>query len=318
MLEAARNSLSNFANDPRTHEWVAQHLPDEYVEYLITENKYWELERRAPGKYTVLLNTLNALSNFNPLTRFYIGPASSQGISPAALPSYKWGRWNDDIADGHLPLPSGYSSYEELVQAQKEIITSGGEDVVKGFTIEFLLKRVIAKLERVQKRDDNVGEDLSVFLDAMQTEYLRRVERKVSTSQELSDLYANSFGRPHNIMLIALGSSARESQIRELSQILGRRYNCEGGSLHEDLPRGICYIPSEVLSSSGFSLDELMQNPSFSDTNPTIQEWVSGEIRDCSGLYDTLSEKIEDLDWRAREYVGRLTKDMIPRFNNLP
>ena len=318
MLEAARNSLSNFANDPKVQEWVVRRLPDEYVEYLIIENRFWDLERRAPGKYTDLLNTLYALSNFNPLTRFYIGPASGHGPFPATLPSYIWGRRNDDIADGHEPLPAGYSDYAELVGAQKVIIETGGENVTKDLTIEFLLKRVITKLERTQKSSDNIREGLSIFLDAMQTEYSRRMDRTISTQQELSDLYANSFGKPHNIMLIAFDSSARESQIPELSQIQGRMFNSETESLHEDLPRGICYIPSEVLSTSGLSLEELMQNPSLTETNPAMQKWVKEEVRDCSELYTTLSEKVESLDWKARLYVKGLTKKMKSVLINHP
>jgi len=188
MLEAARNSLSNFANDPKVQEWVVRRLPNEYVEYLLLENRYWVLEQRAPGKYTDLHTTLHILSNFNPLTRAYIGPVSGHGSFPAALPSYTLGRWNDDVADGHERLPTGYSSYVDLVQAQKEIIKTRGRNVIKGLTIEFLLKRVVAKLERVQKQSDNIRDDLTVFLDAMQTEYLRRVNKTVSTQQELSNL----------------------------------------------------------------------------------------------------------------------------------
>ncbi len=321
MLEAARNTLQSFANDPlKVHEQIARLLPDEYVEYCITSSRFWDLERRAPDKYTKLLNTLNILTNvptnFNPLIIMHIGPVSGQGLTPAALPAYTWGRWNDDIADGHETLPPGYATYEDFVQAEKKINVSGGKNVRKSFTIEFLQKRVIAKLQRFQRSGDNIREDMSVFLDAMQTEYLRRVNRTVSTSQELSQLYADSFGRPHNIMLIAFGSSARAADIPELPQIQGRMFNSERGSLEEDLPRGICYIPSEVLSVSGLSLDELMQNPYLTGVNPDIQEWRREEISDCSKLYGTLLQKSGTLDWKARLYIKGLTKKIEEEFNS--
>jgi hypothetical protein len=285
---------------------------------MITDKSLWNLVNQNPEKYALQLNTLFLLSHFNPLTVLLPGTAFGHGLAPAALPSYIWGRWNDDIADDHEKLPSGYASYEDLLEGQKKIIADGERNVIKDFNIEYLLKRVVLRLERAQRPGDNIRQDLTDFLDAMQTEYFRRVNKKVSTFQELSDLYAKSFGKPHNIMLIAFGSSNRESQITELSQIQGRMFNSEEQSLLEDLPKGICYIPSEVLSVSGLGIDELIQDPSLVETNPSIQQWQKEEIHDCAKLYSNLVSKIEALDWKTKLYIKGLTKNMEAVLTNPP
>lgn len=319
MLEAARTTLQNLTKDSKVKDWFIRGLPEEDVEYMIINKRCWELEKRAPGKYTTTLNVFLNLSNLNLLTRIYadVVPASGMGLYPAALPIYTWGRWHDDMADGHANLPNGYSDYLDVVEDQKLIIENGGRNVQKGFNIDFLLKRAMTKLAWVQKPGDNIKQDLTIFLDSQLLEYQRRVNKTVSTREELAQLYSNSFGKPHNIMLIAFGSSSRESEVPELAQIQGKMYNSRQRSLEEDLATGICYIPSEVLTVSGLKMDDLVLDPWATRENYVIQDWVEVEKQKSALLYRSLRERTKDLDWKARYYVKALTMELEGVFKSI-
>jgi len=319
MVESTRTPISKLMENSSGFipDRLIQDLPDSFVEYLIIDQRRRALLERAPGKYDTLLDTLHILSNFNLLTKIKPAPGVGNGFKPAVEPAYHLGRWHNDAADNKTPLPFPYQDYPELVRHQKELLEPSDNIVVaKGLTIDFLLSRAITKLEKIQKPNDNVRQDLSLFLDSMLTEYYRRTNKEASSFEELSEIYNISFGRPHNVMLIAIGSSARAQQISLLPQIQGGMYNSELKSLYEDLKLGICYIPKGVLLASDLTLEKLVLNPGLVEMNEVIKEWRLGEIYRCSKMFSTLLANTRRLDWKARFYVKSLTRNMEPIFNN--
>jgi len=205
----------------RYADWTFDHLPNDYVEYCIIAGINTNVGIKSHAydrsfkKYVAIGETLYFISYFNPLARpfHFIGPV---GIFPAAAPAYWWGRATDDMADGDYPLPDGINSFKQYIEVSKGNIKDGCKQVRKGFTIDFLLKQALQKLERVQTNRDNVREDLSLFLDAMLVEHSRRVNYAVLSQEELEQLYDQSFGHAHNIMLIALRSKTRAHDIPEI------------------------------------------------------------------------------------------------------
>ncbi len=142
MPETVRAPVSKLTEDfsGRIPERLIQELPDNYVEYLIIDQRKRALLERAPGKYDELLDTLHILSNFNPISKLNLTPTVGVGLCPAAEPAYHWGRWNNDVADNKTPLPLPFRDYPELVAHQKEMLNSSidTEDVPKALTIDFL------------------------------------------------------------------------------------------------------------------------------------------------------------------------------------
>ena len=283
-------------------------------EHIFIMNQKATLSHQFPKKYNRRFASLNLLSNFNPLALLY--PQNfdmfGSGLYPALEVSYHWGRAFDNIIDGDAEVPVQGMSVTDWMKRQKELAVTGAETVPKAPTIEYMLKRTLIRLNRMGS-EVNIQDEMVKFIDAMEVEYDRRVNKKVLTRQELKDLNRDSFGSPHTITLVAVRSRAQGHDVWELGQIQGRIQALR--DIHPELKKGICNIPAEVLDESNLTLSSLAANPQLFDTNTTLQEWKQQELLECAALMDQL--KAKPLDKSAQLYVSYFFSEINKHMANL-
>lgn len=289
-----------------------QRYPDRVFISMIIGNIKSHLYSRSFKKYFLTGEAVSFLSDYtipqNLISRLFIdSPGSGVALYPSAAPSYMLGRAIDDMSDGDLdPKVFGYDNFPAYANTAKEQIKSNSVGVTKGFTLDFLLKYTLEKLEKKQKSTDNVRQDWVLFLDAMMIEYERRINPKALTKKELKTVYDDSFSHTHNIMLISLHSNTRFKDIEEIAQLQGRIFAlCD---LKSELSKSICNIPKEVLEEAHLDPSALMENPNLIDNNEVITRWAKEELDLGKKLFDNLKQKIPKLDFTAKAYFYFLMK----------
>lgn len=269
--------------------------PEKVVISKMVVNLRTHLYNRAKEKYFPIVETV----------RFLTGT----GCYPSAASAYMLGRAVDDMADGDLdPKSFGYDDFPEYVKAAKKQLRNNSDGIKKDFTLDFMLKYNLEKLEGEQKPGDDVRGDWDKFFDAMLFEYYRRVNGKISKGTELKTMYHNSFSYAHNIMLISLHSKTRYRDIEEIGQLQGKIYALN--DLKPELHLKICNIPEDVLKKAKLDPVALMENPNLLDGNVEIAIWAKEEIDAGKKLYQQLQEKIPTLDRTAKGYLYFLMKDL--------
>lgn len=251
------------------------------------------LYRRAPGKYEKITRTFHALSHWVPL-------------APAIEVAYHFCRLVDDIADGDVPLPPGCESFAQFLEELKSSIYGSTTVSFEEGEVVFLLKRMLAKLDRNPSEAINHRQETEAFLDAMRVEHDKRVEGAVFTREQLEALYSGSFGPPHMLAFAALRSNCSGETIADLFQLQGRLYAVR--DLIPELSKGIIFIPLEVMEEAGLSKEALVSEPEEACKNPIIQRWIVEE--DGYGLQTivALREKAKNLPWDVRAVVEFLVK----------
>ncbi len=248
------------------------------------------LTARSP-KYETITNVLLLASTFNPLARFF--PGRPVGLAPGVWVAYHFCRKIDHIGDGDADLPKQYESFSEL---QVELNDAMARDQYPNTDIGLLLRGAVRDMKTYHGVD--VRERISKFLGAMETENNRRLNRTISTREELNAIYRASFEAPTDIAFIAAGSSARSADLPQLAEVQGRIYAVR--DLEEDLPRGRIFVPKEV----GLSVDELVNQCAL----PQLERWKEEELSEGRQLIDKLRQK--ELDWRGRIIVSFLINGM--------
>jgi len=289
-----------------------QRYPDEVFIFLIITDIKSHFYRRSLKKYLPIGETVSFLSGYtipqNIISRLFIdSPVSGVAWFPSVAPAYMLGRAIDDMSDGDLdPKVFGYDNFPAYIRTAKRQIRNGCSEVEKGYTLDFLLKYTLEKLEKEQKPTDNVRQDWDMFLDAMMVEYDRRINHKVLTKNELKTLDDNSFSYAHNIMLISLHSNTRFKDIEEIGQLQGKIFALR--DLKPELVLSICNIPQEILGKAHLDLIALIENPNLIDNNEEILRWMKEELDLGKNLFDELKQKIPKLDFIAKIYLNFLMK----------
>jgi len=285
---------------------------DETYVYIITSDIKSSFYNRSLKKYFPIGEAVSFLSGQtvaqNLVSRLFpVSPISEASLYPSASPSYMLGRVIDDMSDGDInPKNFGYDDFPSYVNTAKKQIGNNSAGVEKDFSLDFLLKYSLKKLEKEQKPEDNVRQEWTLFLDAMLNEYERRINHKVLTRDELKTLNDDSFSHAHNIMLISLHSETRFADISEISQLQGRIFAlCD---LKSELAQSICNIPKEILAEANLNIADLTKNPDLIDGNEAISSWVKEELSFAKKLYESLKQKIPKLDATAKAYLAFLMK----------
>ncbi len=271
----------------------AENYSDKNLVSIIVSNLRNSLYHRAKKKYFPIVEAVRFLTN--------------TGLYPSAAPSYMLGRAVDDMSDGDLdPKIFGYKNFPDYIEIAKDQLRNNSVGVKKDFTLGFLLKYTLEKLEKDQKPTDNVRQDWDNFFDAMLFEYDRRIKGKVLTIEEIKIMYDNSFRYAHNIMLISLHSKTRYQDIEEIGQLQGRIFALN--DLKPELFRHICNIPKKVLMKARLDPTALMEDPNLLDGNEEIINWIKVELKDGKKLFQDLQQKIPTLDRTAQGYLFFLMK----------
>lgn len=136
---------------------------------------------------------------------------TKQGIRLA----YPVGREIDDIVDGDIALPRGFSDVTQLLeQVKADLLGSLAPQTKLG-----KYARVVAgDLERLGC--ETIRTDLADFLEGMQSEYVRRRDKQLLSHDALCTLHDQSFRGSQQAYLVALGSRFNARDIGELPQIL--------------------------------------------------------------------------------------------------
>lgn len=268
---------------------AAQYQPSEVeglsgreVERLIIRAQRDYLNTRAPGKYNSILRAVAWLS-----------PPLHLEIS------YHVFRALDDVVDNSTPVPIDFPTIEDWLEHIKKVSHSGGSTVSKGFTLEFLLRRMLEKLGKANRGKEVAGEVVD-FLDTAMEERRIRMGKKTFTVGELEAMYERTFTSFQNVTLIVFGSKTRVRDIPEFTQIPGRAFALS--SLKEDLADGIFNVPEETLNQCGCDLEELSSHPDLVDENPIFHKWIVEELR---FLEETIRlVKSRKMDWIAKAFVS--------------
>lgn len=276
------------------------YLSDSEIEKHIIQDQKMRLRNRAPGKYDTLLFTLDLLSNTIPVT-------------PALEVSYHFGRAVDDITDDDAEIPNGFASGLEWLRSLHSHIDNHGMFITSEQRVEFLLKRAMTRIQTLNAPNFNLEDEFHGFISAMEFEYLRRVGRFILTKQEIALMNNNSFGSPHTITLVTIGSAARNKSIPEMAQLQGRLFGIT--DLVDDLSKGICNVPLDVVSAAYSHHEDIFLNPQDVRRRPDIQAWIRAEIYSCVVLIRALQQR--KLDWKAKLYVKYLLKGLEKHFVHL-
>lgn len=275
----------------RLRDLFWQWFPDLQQEHLAALHAQMALTASNP-KYERITNVLLLASTFNPLMRLF--PGRPVGLAPGVWMAYHFCRQIDDIVDGDIDLPKGYESFSEL---QKELNEAMATGQYPNTDLGLLLRGTMRDMKTYYGID--VRNRISKFLDAMATENNRRLNRTMSTREELNALYQASFETPIDLAFIAAGSSARSANLPQLAEAQGRVYAIR--DLEEDLSHGRIFVPKEV----GLSVDELVSQC----TSPQLERWKEEELSEGRQLINRLRQ--EKLDWRGGIIVGFLVNGMV-------
>ena len=245
-------------------------------------------------------------------------------VHPGLKCAYFAGRWLDDVVDGDENLPFGFNSVDEWInQIENHVLAYGTEKQTMLLTqnTAFLFQRAIQHLQPLEKKTQggNVQTEFAEFLEAMRSEYHRRINPVPLAEDEIVKRYWDCFSHAQNITLIALKAKERIPStfptIKEMLEmsphelplilpiILGKDYAVH--DLKEELAKGICNIPDKVLAESGIEILDLINNPNITDTNKIIQSWMKEELQVSSLLVKKLRRK--KMDFRSKLLVRFLT-----------
>lgn len=259
---------------------------------LFTAKEYGSLIRRQPDKF--IKYTIRDYLLW--ITR----------LAPALRPAYLTCRIIDDVADGERELPREFDDFPQLIQIAQEQIKSG---IVRTRSpLMLLLQQAVQSTSKRQIRDGETQEAYSGTLDAMLSEYLRRIERRLLTQDELVALHTASSYHPHNIGLICLGSRDRASNTPELSELIGRMDALR--DMPKDLHLGIVNVPQEVVTQTDASYDSLTEDPSTVYSHKAVIDWMHSELDAGSALIEQLVKY--KVDWTANLILRSRLKRRIP------
>lgn len=170
--------------------------------------------------------------------------------------SYLPVRKADDALDGDAPRiinPLTYVGRLRYNIAKNELGNSPEEK---------LLQYAIEALESKAGPNDDPRGDFVQSLDSILYDYVRSLERRALTLEEIEEYYRYAFDPVINITLLAIDSGLRSSDVPALSYGQGRVYSAK--HVAEDLERGIINIPSDVLEAlhltSRSSVEEIVGN----------------------------------------------------------
>lgn len=267
-------------------------MPDWQQEHLVAFQSQTALVERN-SKYFAITTALYLASTFNPFARIF--STRPVGVAPGLWTAYHFCREIDDIADGDKELPQGYATFSEL---QDALNTAMDTNKYPPSGVGVLLRGTVRDMREYHNVD--VREDLSAFLDAMAYEQQRRLNKTISTREELYQLYQNSFGIPQNIAFIGAGSRVRSYDIPELAELQGRIYAVR--DLSDELKHGIIFVPQEVLPL-GMTADQLCSDY---HALPEIRAWIQEEISEGKRMIAKLREK--ELDKTGRIMVNFLVQ----------
>lgn len=252
-----------------------------------------EQKQRTPGKYDRQLLVLKLTSP----------------LYPDLQRGYHFGRSLDDIADGDVPIPGGFSSFPEYANFLQARLDRLDDPTTTTGRTEILMVAVMPGLIQKEKHPGEAKKGAIRFINVMEAESLRREKQLVLTKDELGELNMESFGASANMAFLAIGSSVRSKQIPELALSQAKAYALR--DLKQETKRGISNIPLETLQEAGLAFPDLVANPGLIDESTVLQHWIEAERQEALSLVKDLKER--SMDWKAR----RLTQFLASKVNKI-
>ncbi len=264
-------------------ESLCKNFPPEHVEAVLISDQKLRLTRRAEFKYLPILTVVDWLPNIRTC--------------------YHFGRMLDDMADGDLPLPVGFSDFNGLAQHLKEKVFEGGLDTGSGGAVEFLMIRSMEKLIEVGGQTEEVGVTTIDFIEGMRLENERRENHVVLSEEKLYEQFHMSFDPSIDVVLIALGSPLRSREIPELT--MAQAFSYSANDWRQDIKVGICNFPLEVLKKAGVSFEEIIRSPGIVLNNEYLSSWLD-EMKQ-KAVVSAREVRGRKVDWKARLMISFLT-----------
>ncbi len=225
---------------------------------------------------------------------------TKQGIRLA----YPVGREIDDIVDGDIPLPNWFTDVPQLLaQVKADLLGSLAPQTSLG-----KYARVVAgDLEKLGCA--TIRTDLADFLDGMQSEYVRRRDKQLLSYDALCTLHDQSFRGSQQAYLVALWSRFHAADIAELPQILWWIYGLK--DLKDDLSKGICNIPAEVLAQIPNAVDA-QRNIDLTAllASPVFMQRVAHVVAQQKDNLACLQEKLQHMDLGVNKMCGGLLPEI--------
>jgi len=216
-----------------------------------------------------------------------------------ARASYFYVRHLDDLLDGEMPGIANPSEYAR--DRRKQVET---KEFTGGSAIDSLAKYILPRLERKAKPTDDPQNEFLTVIDAMMHDGDRRLDRRVSSTDDLLAHYKKSMDPGLNIFLMATESDLRTNAIPDYGTSLERLYNVR--DLAKDWNLGLINVPEEVLDTA-----ELTPDVTYHElkNSAVIDEWRHGEIKDASAYLWQIQESVlPDTEALTRRVLGGLAQ----------
>ena len=196
-------------------------------------------------------------------------------ICRGAKNSYFFCRAVDDCADGDLsPSYFGYNTFEIMLNQLKAVIKGDS----KGITRLDLLA-----IKCAQYNNGEIKDYLLSFLEAMEEEQKRRIEKRINTQQELLDIHKASFDPVLRIAFVAFKTNFSDQIINQLTLIQSKVYSIQ--DIQNDIDLGIYNFPKEIEPVFPVSFDELKKDEKFKDwvnNELTVAQKIGKELLNCN------------------------------------
>lgn len=222
--------------------------------------------------------------------------------------TYFFIRYMDDLLDGERKLPNGEQVLAHVASIRSQIETgdfNGKPEIMK------LGEYALGTLIRKARAGDNPRQEFLDEIDVMVFDNQRQPERRVLTTEQLNDYYRRTFFPIQNLMLTALSSDLRASDIPEFSLCQGRVYSLE--HLSTDWRVGLINVPKEILEAAG-----LHSGSTFLEVtkSPVFKIWAQHELLESKAALLSLQDKFDRLPetLTARIY-STLTGSMLNFIN---
>ncbi len=214
------------------------------------------------------------------VTGLYIGgPLPTFSLARAA---YFFARHIDDILDEQdVSDDSGLGQQYKLPRDLSSLLVSRHH-------IAQLGAYSLNELNQRKHAGDNPSDDMQRLLNAMYFDYHRAKEGRTLTIAEL-DQYFNDTMRATNLMLIGVRSRYRQdADFPDFASAIGATYSARDMAI--DWKRGICNIPSEVLSSDFPSQPLALELQVVLDA-PIVHEWYLEQLSNAKNTFGDVLQR---------------------------
>lgn len=204
----------------------------------------------------------------------FLGASSLLGIKTGTLTksTYYFLRGLDDLLDGEYVGTGAPQDPKEYALDVKQQVQRGV--ILPKDRLTRLGSYALPRLQKKERSNDSTEQSMATLIDEMVFDHDRRINRTAITKDRLWQNYTQTLDESINILLLALGSSVRSTEVPDYSLAQGRLYSVR--DLAKDWNLGVINIPIETLADARVSTEDTYNEVA---SNSTIQNWMYAETQ---------------------------------------